>query len=113
VNSNEAMQLYKKASCFVMPSVSEPFGLVALEAITHGAPVILSKQSGASEVVHNALTVDFWDTAKMADCIMTVLQEEPLQKEMRSHSSAILKKLTWSNQGKKLIDLYHKILSSL
>ncbi len=110
VSSDEAMKLYQKASCFVMPSVSEPFGLVALEAITHGAPVILSKQSGASEVVHNALTVDFWDTDKMADCILTVLREEPLQKEMRSHSPAILKKLTWNNQAGKMMDLYRRIL---
>ncbi len=110
VCSEEAMKLYQKASCFVMPSVSEPFGLVALEAITHGAPVILSKQSGASEVVHNALTVDFWDTEKMADCILTVLREEPLQNEMRSHSPAILRRLTWNNQARKMIDLYKKIM---
>lgn len=110
VTSDEAKKLYARADCFVMPSVSEPFGLVALEAITHGAPVVLSKQSGAAEVVHNSLQVDFWDTDKMADCILTVLREEPLRREMRSQTHRILGNLTWDRQGKKVLSIYEKIL---
>ncbi len=112
VNSKEAKQLYRKADCFVMPSVSEPFGLVALEAITHGAPVILSKQSGAAEVVHNAFHVDFWDTAKMADCILTILREEPLRTQMRSETPRILTNYTWNNQAGKIMNIYKDILKS-
>ncbi|MBM3227788.1 glycosyltransferase family 4 protein [Candidatus Peribacteria bacterium] len=110
VSSQEAATLFSKAACFVMPSVSEPFGLVALEAITHGAPVILSRQSGASEVVSNALLVDFWDTDRMADCILTVLREQVLGQEMRAHSSGILKRLTWKTQAKHLLAIYHSLL---
>src|SRR3989338_3122170 len=55
VTNEEARKLYARTDCFVMPSVSEPFGLVALEAITHGAPVVLSRQSGVSEVVRNSM----------------------------------------------------------
>jgi glycosyltransferase involved in cell wall biosynthesis len=106
VTSAEAEMLYARADCFVMPSVSEPFGLVALEAITHGAPVVLSRQSGASEVVHNALTVDFWDTDKMADCILTLLREKPMVLQMRSETPRILKNLTWNKQARKLISVY-------
>lgn len=109
VSTNEAKALYSRASCFVMPSVSEPFGLVALEAITHGAPVILSKQSGASEVVHNSFTVDFWDTNKMADCILTVLREEPLRNQMRSETPRILGNLTWQNQAQKIMNIYRDL----
>ncbi len=109
VKSSEAKKLYAKADCFVMPSVSEPFGLVALEAITHGAPVILSKQSGAAEVVHNAMTVDFWDTDKMADCILTVIREKPLADQMRTETPRILKNLTWNNQSGKILDTYKRI----
>lgn len=109
VKSEEAESLYRQADCFVMPSVSEPFGLVALEAITHGAPVVLSKQSGASEVVHNALTVDFWDTDKMADCILTVLREQPIADQMRKETPRILRHLTWNNQASKLLSLYHSL----
>lgn len=109
VKSDEAIALYRQADCFVMPSVSEPFGLVALEAITHGAPVVLSKQSGAAEVVRNALTVDFWDTEKMADCILTILREKPLSDQMRCDTPRILRHLTWNHQAEKLLTLYHSL----
>lgn len=112
VTSAEARKLYENAACFVMPSVSEPFGLVAMEAITHGAPVVLSKQSGAAEVVHNAMQVDFWDTDKMADCILTVLREEPLRDEMRLQTPRILSNLTWANQGRKILSIYSDIIRS-
>lgn len=110
VTSAEARKLYAKASCFVMPSVSEPFGLVALEAITHGAPVILSRQSGAAEVVSNSFVIDFWDTHKMADCILTVLREEPLVRQMRSETPRILGNLTWQNQAGKIMNIYQKLV---
>lgn len=112
VSTKEAKSLYSRASCFVMPSVSEPFGLVALEAITHGAPVIMSKQSGASEVIHNSMTVDFWDTNKMADCILTVLREEPLRNQMRIETPRILSNLTWQNQAGKILNIYKNIIES-
>ncbi len=110
VQSAEARQLYSHADCFVMPSVSEPFGLVALEAITHGAPVVMSKQSGAAEVVHNAFTVDFWDSDKMADCILTILREKPLRDQMRSETPRILRNLTWDGQAGKIMSIYDKII---
>lgn len=109
VTNDEARQLYSKADCFVMPSVSEPFGLVALEAITHGAPVILSRQSGVSEVVRNAMLVDFWDTEKMADSILTVLREKPLRREMRSQSKRILSNITWKRQARKILAIYENV----
>ena len=112
VSSSEAKALYAKANCFVMPSVSEPFGLVALEAITHGAPVVLSRQSGAAEVVRNALLTDFWDIDRMADCIVTVLREHPMTVAMRSETPHILSNLTWKRQANKIMSLYKKIIRS-
>lgn len=112
VGKREAEQLYRQADCFVMPSVSEPFGLVALEAIAHGTPVILSKQSGAAEVCDHSFKVDFWDTAKMADCILTVLREEPLARQLRSEAPGILKRLSWKNQAGEVASIYSNILSS-
>lgn len=109
VKSAEAKKLYSQADCFVMPSVSEPFGLVALEGITHGAPVVLSKQSGAAEVVHNAFTVEFWDSDKMSDCILTVLREKPLRDQMRSETPRILRNLTWDGQAGKIVNIYNSI----
>ncbi len=113
VSSAEARELYKRASCFVMPSTSEPFGLVALEAIAHGAPVILSRQSGVSEVVSHAFHIDFWDIEKLADCIMTVLREEPLAMQLRSEATSALHRLTWENQAAKVLAIYDKVRNRL
>ncbi|HLC76199.1 MAG TPA: glycosyltransferase family 4 protein [Candidatus Peribacterales bacterium] len=108
VSNHEARKLYEHASCFVMPSISEPFGLVALEAIAHGTPVILSKQSGVREVVPHSLLVDFWDTEKLADCILTVLRETPLALQLQSEAPRVLQHLTWENQAAKILSVYDK-----
>ena len=111
VNSNEAKRLYAQADCFVMPSLSEPFGLVALEAIAQGTPVILSRQSGAAEVVKHGFAIDFWDTAKMADCVLTILRDEPLVRQLRTYAPSVLSSLTWKNQAAKVLSIYHSLLS--
>ncbi|MDA0376367.1 MAG: glycosyltransferase family 4 protein [bacterium] len=110
VGSMEVKQLYTQADCFVMPSVSEPFGLVALEAISHGTPVILSRQSGAAEVIDDCFQVDFWDTAKMADCVLTILREEALAHQLRSYAPRILGKLTWQRQASIVNSLYQDLI---
>ena len=95
-----------------MPSLSEPFGLVALEAISHDTPVVLSRQSGAREVVEHCFTVDFWDTDKMADCVLTILREEPLAQQLTSEAPRVLQRLTWENQATKVHDVYRNLLRS-
>lgn len=110
VDSHEARALYRRASCFVMPSTSEPFGLVALEAIAHGTPVILSKHAGVAEVIDHAFKVDYWDTEKMADCILTILRETPLAAQLRSEAPRLLHRLTWQQQAGLVTDLYRSLL---
>jgi glycosyltransferase involved in cell wall biosynthesis len=112
VSDGEARTLYRQADCFVMPSLSEPFGLVALEAIAQGTPVILSKQSGASEVVRHSFHVDFWDTEKMADCVLTILRDQPLALQLTSEAPRILQKLSWVNQAAKVCSIYRDLLQS-
>lgn len=112
VSSAEARKLYTQADCFVMPSLSEPFGLVALEAIAHDTPVILSRQSGASEVISHAFKVDFWDTEKMADCVLTILRETPLAAQLISEAPRVLQRLTWENQAGKVLSIYRNLLRS-
>lgn len=112
VSNREAQALFRRADCFVMPSLSEPFGLVALEAIAHGTPVVLSRQSGASEVIEHGFTVDFWDTDKMADCIMTILREHPLATQLRAEAPRVLSRLTWQNQARNVISIYKNMIQS-
>lgn len=112
VSQGEVQSLFQKASCFIMPSLSEPFGLVALEAVAHGVPVILSKQSGVSEVIRHAFIVDFWDTEKFADCILTILRDPPLAVQLRSEAPRILQSLTWQQQTGFIRSLYENLLRS-
>lgn len=99
---------YKIADLFVMPSVSEPFGLTPLEAIGYGTPVLLSKQSGVSEVLKNVLTVDFWDTDKMAEYITAVVRSDALRGELYTNARRELSNLSWHKQVPHFIELYHK-----
>jgi glycosyltransferase involved in cell wall biosynthesis len=110
VSSREASELYARASCFVMPSLSEPFGLVALEAASHGTPVIVSRQSGVAEVLEHAFVVDHWDTALMADCIVTVLREQALGKHLRTEAPKSLARLRWEHQAGKVHSLYQSLI---
>jgi glycosyltransferase involved in cell wall biosynthesis len=112
VAREDVSALYGRASCFVMPSLSEPFGLVALEAIGHGVPVVLSKQSGAAEVIDHAFKVDFWDTERFADCILTILRETPLADQLRAEAPRILQRLSWKNQAAAVNSIYQDLLSA-
>jgi len=112
VQGREIDALYKRADCFVMPSLSEPFGLVALEAIAHNTPVIVSKQSGVAEVLDHAFKVDYWDTDMMADCLLTILREKPLADQLKAEAPRILTRLTWKNQASKVSSIYRDIIQS-
>lgn len=112
VHGEEVEALYRAADCFVMPSLSEPFGLVALEASGHGVPVIVSKQSGVSEVLRHCFAVDFWDSDKMADCILTILRDKTLASQLKSEAPRILQQLTWQNQAGQVLSIYHNLLKS-
>ncbi|MFA6044071.1 MAG: glycosyltransferase [Phycisphaerales bacterium] len=105
-------RVYRMADCYVMPSVSEPFGIAALEAISHDVPVILSKTSGASEVLSHVLKVDFWDIDEMANKIVAVLRHPPLSQTLREHGSIELHRLTWDGAANKCIDSYSSALAT-
>jgi glycogen synthase len=102
---------YKMADVYVMPSVSEPFGITPLEAMRNGVPVIISKQSGVSEVINHCLKVDFWDIERMADMIISVLKHDELHTAMRHHGLQELKKFSWDNPAKKCIEVYQQLIS--
>lgn len=98
---------YSIADLFVMPSVSEPFGLTALEAIGYGTPVLISKQSGVSEMIRNALKVDFWDVDEMANQIVALVQNDVLRDELHASSYREYMSHSWHESADKLFDIYH------
>ncbi|HEY4963636.1 MAG TPA: glycosyltransferase family 4 protein [Candidatus Saccharimonadales bacterium] len=91
---------------FVMPSISEPFGLTPLESVGYGTPSLVSKQSGVSEVLLNALKVDFWDIDEMANQMASVMQNDALRDELQANSYRELEKMSWDKASGKLMDLY-------
>ncbi len=110
LRGDDLSAVYKAADVFVMPSVSEPFGITPLEAIIAGTPVIISKQSGVSEVLTHALKVDFWDTEDMANKILGVISHRSLWETLWGNSREEVKKVTWDSASKKCVDYYEKIL---
>ncbi|MGH7818741.1 MAG: glycosyltransferase family 4 protein, partial [Candidatus Binatia bacterium] len=101
---------YRMADVYVMPSVSEPFGLTPLEAMQRGTPVILSKQSGVSEVVKHCLKVDFWDTEDLAAKILGVLAWRELREELADGARREVAKLSWTAAAEQVLDVYRSVL---
>lgn len=101
---------FQMADLYVMPSVSEPFGLVALEALKNGTPVLMSKQSGVSEVVHNALKTDFWDVDEMANKIVNVLRHPALQHELGQNGRKEADKFTLDGPAHKVEECYKRVM---
>ncbi len=97
---------YAIADLFVMPSVSEPFGLTALEAVGYGTPALISRQSGVSEVLHNCLKVDFWDINEMANQMTAVMQNDSLRDTLQDNAYHEFEKLSWNDAAEKLMGLY-------
>ena len=91
---------------FVMPSISEPFGLTPLEAIGYGSPVLISKQSGVSEKLKNCLKVDFWDIDEMANDIVAVMASDELRNELWRNSYNEYRNMSWDDASNKVIELY-------
>jgi glycogen(starch) synthase len=91
---------------FVMPSLSEPFGIAPLESISYGTPALISKQSGVGEVLSNCLKVDFWDVDEMANQIASVMQNDTLRDTLQQNALNELEKLSWDHAGDKIMSLY-------
>jgi glycogen synthase len=113
LRGGDVEKVFKMADLYVMPSVSEPFGIAPLEAMSHDVPVIISKQSGVSEVLQHALKVDFWDTNEMANKIVAVLKHPPLASTLRQHGSFEISRMSWSDSARRCIDVYGQAMSMM
>jgi len=111
LRGRQVEDIYRMADLCVMPSVSEPFGIVPLEALCNDIPVIISKQSGVSEVIRHALKVDFWDVDEMANKIIGVLRHRPLQVTLRNYGNCEARKLRWADTARKCVQVYRQVLA--
>jgi glycogen(starch) synthase len=110
LRGDEKDQIYRAADLYVMPSVSEPFGITALEAVVNGTPVLISKQSGVSEVLKNVLKTDFWDVDEMANKIVSVLKYKSLPSDLIKESSKEVVNLSWDKSADEVISVYNQLL---
>lgn len=106
VRGKEWRDAFAIGDMFIMPSVSEPFGIAPLEAIGYGTPALISKQSGVGEVLKNVLKFDYWDVQKMADYILAVAYYPSLRGDLHKNSLDEFKKMSWHKVAHKFSDLY-------
>lgn len=98
-----------QADVYFMPSVSEPFGLSALEAASFDVPCVISNQSGVREVLPNALHADFWDTGKFANYLYGLLHYDGIRKEMTERTREDLAEISWDDSAKEVMNVYHSV----
>ena len=106
IRGQKLRDIYSLTDIFVMSSVSEPFGLTALEAAHHGDALILTKQSGVSEVVWSALEYDFWDEDKLTNEILALVNNPALMNTLRENISHEYCQLSWDDFAKKCLKVY-------
>ena len=109
LNPDEVEKAFKMADIYVMPSVSEPFGITPLEAMKNKTPVVVSNQSGVSEVIRHCLKVDFWDINEMSSKIISLLRYRPLHESLREQGYHEAKRFNWNIPAEKCIKVYEEV----
>jgi glycosyltransferase involved in cell wall biosynthesis len=113
LRGRDIARVFAMADLYVMPSVSEPFGIAPLEAMSHNVPVLISKSSGVSEVLMHALKVDFWDIEDMADKIIAVLRHPPLSRQLVEHGAFEIRGINWDGAATRTIRCYDRALAAV
>ncbi|MBI2580912.1 glycosyltransferase family 4 protein [Candidatus Woesearchaeota archaeon] len=113
LRDEEIHKAYRMADLYVMPSVSEPFGITPLEAVMNQTPVIISKQSGVKEVLKHCLQVDFWDIDQMANKMVAALKYGEMHSELQRNSYEEVSKLSWSKSAQGCIEVYSNVIGGM
>jgi glycosyltransferase involved in cell wall biosynthesis len=106
-------QLYEVADVFVMSSISEPFGITALEAAAHGTPVVMTHQSGVAEVLTHSLKYDYLNTDRLADIIVNIASSQGLRDAMVTNANQQLEHLSWNTMAERCLNVYHGVARSV
>jgi len=108
LRGRDIQRVFRMADLYVMPSVSEPFGIAPLEAMVHHVPAIISRSSGVSEVLSNALKVDFWDVDDIANKMVAVLRHPPLRKHLSQQGFFEVRGITWDGAAERCLRTYQQ-----
>ena len=110
LRGNDVYKMLKSSDVYVMPSVSEPFGISPLEAMQVGVPTIISKQSGCAEILDNAIKIDYWDIDGMADAIYSIISYPIMSDFLKTEGKAEVDEIKWEYAALKVRKIYDKIL---
>ena len=110
LRGDDVYRMFSLTDVYVMPSVSEPFGISPLEAMQSNVPVIISHQSGVAEILKHAIKVDFWDINAMADAIYGILNYEALSRTFKKYGKEEVENLKWENSARKVREVYSSLL---
>jgi glycosyltransferase involved in cell wall biosynthesis len=113
LQGGDVARAFRMADLYVMPSVSEPFGIAPLEALAHRVPVLISKQSGVAEVLTHALKVDFWDIDEMANKMIAVLTRVPLQSVLRENGCSEVRRFDWAKPARQCAEVYGQVVGKV
>lgn len=110
LKGTEVYEILKSSDVYIMPSVSEPFGISPLEAMQVGVPTIVSKQSGCAEILGNAIKVDYWDIDAMANAIYSIITYPALYDYLKTEGKKEVDGIVWENAAWKVRDIYDRVL---
>jgi len=111
MSRSDVMRLLSFTRVYVMPSVSEPFGLTAMEAVTAGVPTVISKQTGVGEVMPDVIKADFWDTDALSHAICGILRYPTLAETMRHNAMGKVGGISWNAAAKDVLDIYYDLIT--
>jgi len=111
LHGTDVERMYALSDVYVMPSVSEPFGISPFEALLYDIPIIISRQSGVAEILKSALLIDFWDIQKLAESIIKTLEDESFSRMIVERCQESIKHIEWNNAGREIRQIYSNLLS--
>jgi glycosyltransferase involved in cell wall biosynthesis len=110
MKGNQVYEVLKSSDVYVMPSVSEPFGISPLEAMQCGVPTIISKQSGCAEILNKAIKTDYWDIEAMADAMYSIITYPGMAEYLKEEGKREVDNITWQDAGLKVRKIYNHVL---
>lgn len=110
MKGKQVYEAFRDSDVYVMPSVSEPFGISPLEAMQCGVPSIISKQSGCAEILDKCIKTDYWDINAMADAMYSICTNEALHTYLKEEGKKEVDQITWEKVGERIYNIYNQVI---